>query len=61
MVSSIQTKDTKNISFISDKNENVKAVQFVIKTQKIKAIKEEKIAENVSKKTGFFDKLIALI
>ena len=60
MVSSIQTKDTKNISFISDKNENVKAVQFVIKTQKIKAIKEEKIAENVSKKTGFFDKLIAL-
>lgn len=48
------------ISFVSDKNENVNSVQFVIKTA---AIEKEEVAEVVAEEetpTGFFQKLLAL-
>lgn len=52
--------DAPVVSFISDKNENVNSVQFVIKTA---AIEKEEVAEVVAEEetpTGFFQKLLAL-
>lgn len=59
MLAEISGSDAPVVSFVSDKNENVNSVQFVIKTA---AIEKEEVAEVVAEETptGFFQKLLAL-
>lgn len=60
MLADITGSDEPVVSFVSDKNENVNSVQFVIKTT---AIEKEDVEETVAQEettTGFFQKLIAL-
>lgn len=48
------------VSFTSDKNTNVKSVQFVLKTDEIKKVEAEEVEDTAEKKESFFDKLKAL-
>lgn len=60
MLADITGSDEPVVSFVSDKNENVTSVQFVIKTA---AIEKEDVEENAAPEetqAGFFQKLIAL-
>lgn len=60
MLAEISGSDAPVVSFVSDKNENVNSVQFVIKTA---AIEKEEVEETVAEEaapTGFFQKLLAL-
>lgn len=60
MLAEISGSDAPVVSFVSDKNENVNSVQFVIKTA---AIEKEEVEEAVATEeapTGFFQKLLAL-
>ncbi len=60
MINKFNNKDYQVVSFVSDKNTNVKAVQFVIKTEGIK-VKEEKKEENKKEKDmSFGEKFINL-
>ena len=48
-------------SFASSKNENVKSVQFVIRTGEVKKLQKEKVVpEKIEEKAGFFEKLANL-
>ena len=47
-------------SFTSDKNENIKAVQFVIKTPAIEKAEVEKKEVKEQKEENFWDKLLKL-
>ena len=48
-------------SFASSKNENVKSVQFVIRTGEVKKFQKEKVVpEKIEEKAGFFEKLANL-
>ncbi len=60
MLAEISGSDAPVVSFVSDKNENVNSVQFVIKTA---AIEKEEVEETVAEEeapAGFFRKLLAL-
>lgn len=48
------------VSFTSDKNINVKSVQFVLKTDAIKKAESETVEESSEKEESFLDKLKAL-
>lgn len=59
-IESIKGKDDKTVSFVSEKNKNIKSVQFVIKTDAITIPEVVEIEEEPEEKTGFFDKLSGL-
>lgn len=52
--------DSKTVSFVSDKNENVSSVQFVIKTSAIKKPEEVNTTQKQETKTNFWEKLLKL-
>lgn len=60
MLDSISGGDAKVESFVSDKNENVESVQFVIKTAAVEKEKVETKTETKQEKTGVVDKLLNL-
>ncbi|TFB13471.1 YhgE/Pip domain-containing protein [Filobacillus milosensis] len=62
MVSEYDKSDFEPTSFVSDKNEKVKSVQFVIKTESIKKDEdqEEEQPEYNKEKKGFWDRLLDL-
>ncbi|MFZ7121612.1 MAG: hypothetical protein ACOWWH_11770 [Eubacteriaceae bacterium] len=60
MLSSISGNGDKVISFVSDKNTDVSAVQFVLKTESIYLPEVEKIVEENSKELNFWQKLLKL-
>lgn len=60
MVASISGSDVETISFVSEKNTNIKAVQFVVQTEAIKAEEVVEETEEVEEESGFFDKLLNL-
>ena len=47
-------------SFVSDKNENVQAVQFVIRTPSIEIPDDAEVDGNTEKKLSFWQKLLRL-
>lgn len=60
MIASISGDETETVSFVSDKNKNVKSVQFVIKTSAIEK-EEAVIAEDTTTtKLNFWQKLLHL-
>ena len=59
IIESLQGSD-EIVSFVSRKNENVKSVQFVIKTEAIKIPKSETYAEEVEEHLSFWQKLLRL-
>ena len=59
-IESFKGKDSETVSFVSEKNTNVKSVQFVIKTDAIEIPEEEVVEEEPEEKPGFFQKLSAL-
>ena len=60
MLASIEKGDTKTVSFISQKNTNVKSVQFVIKTGAIKKPETTSAAGETEQKLTFWQKLLRL-
>ena len=60
MLAEISGSDAPVVSFVSDKNENVKSVQFVIKTAAIEKEEAEEVVAEEEAPTGFFRKLLAL-
>lgn len=60
MVSDISGGDSKTMSFVSDKNKNVKSVQFIIKTAAIEKKEVVKEKKTESEKKGFLEKLLGL-
>ena len=59
LMGDFDTSDYVPTSFVSDKNKNVKAVQFILSTQPIEKEKQETITEPVIKES-FWDRLIKL-
>ena len=60
MLDSLSGGDAKVESFVSDKNENVESVQFVIKTAAVEKAETETKKETKQEKTGVIDKLLNL-
>lgn len=60
MLSSISGSGSDVVSFVSDKNENVKDVQFVIKTTAIKKAEQEAVQEDEEVEMNFWQKLVNL-
>ena len=60
MIASISGGDGESVSFVSDKNTDVNAVQFVIKTSAIEKVKTEEAVSNDTQKQNFWQKLLAL-
>ena len=60
MIDSISGGDSEPVSFTSDKNTNVTAVQFVIKTAAIEKEEEAVQTETETKKLNFWEKLLNL-
>lgn len=60
MISSISGEETEPLSFASNKNKNVKAVQFVIKTSSIEKAEIAATEEKTTQKTSFRQKLLQL-
>ena len=61
MIASISGGDAEVVSFVSDKNTNVKAVQFVIKTASIEEEEEAEVEEDTqTEKMGLWQKLLNL-
>ena len=60
MVSSISGGDDETVSFVSDKNTDVEAVQFVIKTDAIEKQEVKAEVKETSKKQSFWRKLVNL-
>lgn len=60
MLSSISGRDADVVSFVSDKNENIKDVQFVIKTTAIKKAEQEVVQEDEEVEMNFWQKLVNL-
>lgn len=46
------------VSFVSENNTNVKSVQFVIQTEKIKITEQETYTETVKEKLNFWQKIL---
>ncbi|MGM9622266.1 MAG: hypothetical protein ACI3X2_02965 [Butyricicoccus porcorum] len=60
MLSSIQGGDGDTVSFVSSKNTDVNAVQFVIKTDAIAPADEEETEEEPEPAMTFWDKVLNL-
>lgn len=60
MLAEISGSDAPVVSFVSDKNENVNSVQFVIKTAAIEKEEAEEVVAEEEAPAGFFRKLLAL-
>lgn len=60
MLESITREDTERSSFVSEKNVNVKSVQFVIKTEAIEIEEAEEVMEEETEKLSFWQKLLNL-
>lgn len=60
MLAEISGSDAPVVSFVSDKNENVNSVQFVIKTAAIEKQEVEEVVAEEETSMGFFQKLLAL-
>ena len=61
MIASISGGDAEVVSFVSDKNTNVKAVQFVIKTASIEEEEEAEVEEDTqTENIGLWQKLLNL-
>lgn len=60
LLSMISGGDSETVSFVSDKNTNVKAVQFVIQTEGIHAEKAEEVVAEPEENLSFWQKLLAL-
>lgn len=60
MTSAFQASDYQSKSFISEKNTNVSSVQFIMKTEKIKAQEEKVSLEVKEEKVSFLDKFLNL-
>ena len=60
MLDSISGGDSEVVSFVSDKNENVDSVQFVIKTSAIKKAEVTQETKTKTEKLSFWQKLINL-
>lgn len=60
MLAEISGSDAPVVSFVSDKNENVNSVQFVIKTAATEKEEAEEVVAEEEAPTGFFQKLLAL-
>ena len=60
MLAEISGSDAPVVSFVSDKNENVNSVQFVIKTAAIEKEEAEEVVAEEEAPAGFFQKLLAL-
>ena len=60
VVKPLKGDETETVSFTSQKNTNVKSVQFVIKTKKIEKKEEVKVEEDDNQKSGFWQKLVHL-
>lgn len=57
MIAEYDKSDFEAVSFVSDKNENVNSVQFVLKTESIKHEEEEITGEPVEEEKGFWARL----
>ncbi len=57
---SIGGKEVKPVSFVSEKNKNVKSVQFVIKTEQIKKANVKKVEKKEDKPKTFWERFINL-
>lgn len=60
MLDEISGGDESVVSFVSDKNTNVKAVQFVIKTAAIEKEEAEETESTTTEKKSFWEKLVDL-
>ncbi|RWZ54459.1 YhgE/Pip domain-containing protein [Halobacillus fulvus] len=60
MVEEYDRSDFEPVSFVSSKNEKVGSVQFVIKTESIKAEDEEEVDAEEEEELSFWDRLLAL-
>ncbi|MGN0329427.1 MAG: hypothetical protein ACI4D4_10675 [Lachnospira sp.] len=60
MTTSITGSDVQTASFVSKENTNIKSVQFVIKTEKIKKTNVENVSHEEPKKLTFLQKLLRL-
>lgn len=60
MLDSISGGDSEIVSFVSDKNTDVKAVQFVIKTAAIQKQEVTTDTADTAKKLNFWQKLLKL-
>ncbi|MGN0529211.1 MAG: hypothetical protein ACI4IE_08765 [Eubacterium sp.] len=60
MIDSISGGDSETQSFVSDKNTNVKSLQFVIKTDPIEEEEKEENDDSGQQKQTFWDKILAL-
>ena len=52
--------DSETESFVSEKNENVTSVQFVIKTDAVEIPKDEPVKEEKKEKVSFWQKIVRL-
>ncbi|WP_058308101.1 coiled-coil domain-containing protein [Gracilibacillus massiliensis] len=60
MINEYDKSDFDAESFVSDKNENVQSVQFVIKTEAITKQEQEEEEEEIQEEKGFWDKILDL-
>jgi putative membrane protein len=60
ILSSIQGDETEVQSFVSEKNQNIDNVQFVIKTKAIEQEKTEKVVSKEPEDTSLWKKFIQL-
>lgn len=60
MVNGITGGDYEPVSFVSDKNTNVKAVQFVIQTESVQIKESDEAAPVVEEKLNFWQKVLKL-
>ena len=60
MISSATGSDVEITSFVSEKNTNVKSVQFVIQTEAIEIAETVDVAPVVEEKLNFWQKLLRL-
>ncbi len=60
LLSEMTGSDTETESFVSEKNENVTSVQFVIKTDAVELPKDEPVKNEKKEKTSFWQKIIKL-
>ena len=60
MVNGITGGDYEPVSFVSDKNTNVKAVQFVIQTESVHIKEADEATPVVEEKLNFWQKVLKL-
>ncbi|MDV2686151.1 YhgE/Pip domain-containing protein [Alkalihalophilus lindianensis] len=60
MIAEFDKSDFEAVSFVSDKNENVNSVQFVIKTEGIKIEEREEVVEEIEEEKTFWSRLMDL-